>query len=83
LSKRAWEYSFEKFQKEALISIQKMIKDDRLVKRSQTLPGSNLARDNQMQIALNNAAEGGWQLCCPPLIIQAFLPMPLKTHINR
>jgi len=35
-----------------------MVKDSHLVKRSQALLGSNLARDNQMQIALNNAAEG-------------------------
>ncbi|MCP4354476.1 MAG: hypothetical protein GY793_02350 [Proteobacteria bacterium] len=36
----------------------KMIKDVHLVKWSQALLGSTLVRDNQMQIALNNAVEG-------------------------
>jgi len=35
-----------------------MVKDIHLVKRNQALLGSNLARDSQMQIALNNASEG-------------------------
>jgi len=39
----------ETFQKKALIPILKMIKDIRLVKRSQALLGSNLTRDNQKQ----------------------------------
>ncbi len=43
--------------KQALISILKVVKEAHLVKRNQALLGSNLAMDNQMQIALNNAAE--------------------------
>jgi hypothetical protein len=42
-----------------------MIKDAHLVKRSQALLGSNLARDSQMQIALNNAADGGGNRVVP------------------
>jgi len=34
-----------------------MIKAAQLVKRNQALLGSNLARDNQLEIALNNAVE--------------------------
>jgi hypothetical protein len=50
------------------------------VKRIQALLGSNLMRDNRMQIALNNAAKWGSGLLSRSLhhlsIFQAFLPMP-------
>ena len=47
--------------------------------------GSNLARDSRVQVALNNASGGNSQLLFPllHLIIQAFLPMPLKTQYDQ
>jgi len=46
------------------------------VKQRQALLGSNLPRDNRMQVALNNAPEGsGFRAASLALInIQAFLP---------
>lgn len=41
----------------SLVFSMRMLKKSCLMKRSQALMGSNLTRDNQMQIALNNAAE--------------------------
>ena len=55
----------ELFHQQTLISVLKMVRDSPLVKRSQALLGSNLARDNQMQIALNNAAEGSGLQAAP------------------
>jgi len=38
------------------------------VKRRQALLGSNLPRDNRMQVALNHTAGGGGFLPFPPLL---------------
>ena len=57
------------------------------VKRRQALLGSNLPRDNRMQVALNTAPGGGSlnksAVSFIPNIVQAFLPMPLKTQYDR
>jgi hypothetical protein len=62
-----------------------MIKGIHLVKRSQALLRSNLTRDNQMQIALNNAAFEG-RLLVASLIdnhYSRFFAHAFKTHINN
>ena len=55
-----------------LVFFMTMLKEVYLMKRSQALPGSNLTRDNQMQIALNSAIEEGsaFQPISPHLIYQ-------------
>jgi hypothetical protein len=58
--------SFEKFQKQGLISLLEVIKVVHLMKRSRAILGRNSARDNQMQIALNNATLGSGIIAAAP-----------------
>jgi hypothetical protein len=58
--------SFEKFQKQGLISLLEVIKVVHLMKRSRAILGRNSSRDNQMQIALNNATLGSGIIAAAP-----------------
>jgi hypothetical protein len=62
--------------KRALISISKMIKCGHLMKRNRAILGRNSTRDNQMQIALNNATnDGGQPLLLSPIKIQSLFKL--------
>ncbi len=58
--------SFENFQKQGLISLLEVIKAVHLMKRSRAILGRNSARDNQMQIVLNNATLGNGIIAAAP-----------------
>ncbi len=58
--------SFENFQKQGLISLLEVIKAVHLMKRSRAILGRNSARDNQMQIVLNNATLGSGIIAAAP-----------------
>jgi len=63
-----------------------MIKDYHLIKRSRAILGRNSARDNQMQIALNNAVLGGAAIIATPLTTEhysRFSAHAFKTQYNK
>ena len=57
-----------------------------LIKRSRAILGRNLTRDNQTQMALNNATLGGGYYWAAPLITKhysRFSAHALKTQYNK
>ena len=69
----------KKIQKQTLISAIKMIKDTYLAKRSRAILGRNSTRDNQMQIALNNAPGGiGFDVVSPLILLSSVAVLLFK-----